>query len=150
MKRKSIQRWSTIPPISTKWTITSHLNSLNTKKKTMTFGIWNPGPVLKQEQKCGRANLYLLDDIYDIPELMILIMISLNFLDRGLLLTRKLLNQGYLVVKSSFRRFTVGNMTWSNCLSISMSKITTDMFQLWQSQTHPFLIHDLLPDFWQE
>ena len=26
------QRWSTIPPISTKQTITSHLNSLNTKQ----------------------------------------------------------------------------------------------------------------------
>ena len=32
MKRKSKQRWSTIPPISTKQTIICHLNSLNTKR----------------------------------------------------------------------------------------------------------------------
>jgi hypothetical protein len=33
MKTKFKQWWSTNPPISTKWTITSHLNSLNIKKK---------------------------------------------------------------------------------------------------------------------
>jgi hypothetical protein len=32
MKRKFNQWWSTIPPISTKRTITSHFNSLNSKK----------------------------------------------------------------------------------------------------------------------
>jgi hypothetical protein len=32
MKRKSKQRWSTIPPISTKQPIICHLNSLNTKR----------------------------------------------------------------------------------------------------------------------
>jgi hypothetical protein len=31
---KLSQRWPSIPPISTKQTITSHLNSLNTKKKS--------------------------------------------------------------------------------------------------------------------
>jgi hypothetical protein len=36
MKRKLKQRWSTIPAISTKGTITSHFNALNTKK-TMTY-----------------------------------------------------------------------------------------------------------------
>ena len=37
-----------------------------------------------------------------------------DFLDRGLLLTRKLLNQGFLLVKlkSSLRNFTVATMTW--------------------------------------
>jgi hypothetical protein len=35
IKRKFKQWWSTIPPISTKRTITSNLNSLNTKKKDM-------------------------------------------------------------------------------------------------------------------
>ena len=51
MKRKLKQCWSSIPPISTKWTITSHLNSLNTKKyhnvgcpglhiSTISYGFW--------------------------------------------------------------------------------------------------------------
>jgi hypothetical protein len=37
-----------------------------------------------------------------------------NFLDRGWLLTRKVLNQGFLLVrlKSSLRKFTVATMTW--------------------------------------
>jgi hypothetical protein len=37
-----------------------------------------------------------------------------DFLDRRLLLTRKLLNQGFLLVKlkSSFRKFAVATMTW--------------------------------------
>jgi hypothetical protein len=37
-----------------------------------------------------------------------------DFLDRGLLLTRKLLNQGFPLVKlkSSLRKFTVATMTW--------------------------------------
>jgi hypothetical protein len=37
-----------------------------------------------------------------------------DFLDRGWLLTRKLLNQGFLLVKlnSSLRKFTVATMTW--------------------------------------
>ena len=56
MKRKSKQWWSTLfhqdqqneqsPLTLTHWT----------KQKTLTFDIENPGPVLKQEQKCGRAN----------------------------------------------------------------------------------------------
>ena len=48
-------------PISTKQTITSHLNSLNTKNKTMTYSDVNPGPRLGQEQKYGRVkpNVYI-------------------------------------------------------------------------------------------
>jgi hypothetical protein len=38
-----------------KWSITSHLHSLNTKKKTMTYDVGNPGPGLGQTQKCGRV-----------------------------------------------------------------------------------------------
>ena len=45
------QWWSTIPPISTKQTITSHLDSLNTKQ-TMTYDIGNLGSGLGQAQKC--------------------------------------------------------------------------------------------------
>jgi hypothetical protein len=37
------QAW-TIPPISTKWTTTSHLKPLNAKIKTTTYGVWNPNP----------------------------------------------------------------------------------------------------------
>jgi hypothetical protein len=42
MKRQFRQWWSTIPSISTKRTITSHLNSLNTKPTSYDVG--NPGP----------------------------------------------------------------------------------------------------------
>jgi hypothetical protein len=35
-----------------KQTDTSHI--LNTKKKTMEYGVGNPCPGLRQEQKCGR------------------------------------------------------------------------------------------------
>ena len=52
MKRKFKQWWSTISPISTKQTTTSHLKPLNTKK-IMTYGIGNPGPVLGQAGTCG-------------------------------------------------------------------------------------------------
>ena len=41
--------------IKKKQTITSHLNSLNIKKKTMTYDVGNPGPGLGQAQKCGRV-----------------------------------------------------------------------------------------------
>jgi hypothetical protein len=35
-----------------------------------------------------------------------------DFLDRGLLLTRMLLNQGFLLVTSSLRKFTIDAMLW--------------------------------------
>ena len=56
MKRKFKQWWLTIPTISPKWTITSHLNSLNTKK-TITYDVVNPGSGLEQAQKCGGVKL---------------------------------------------------------------------------------------------
>ena len=43
MKRKFKLWCSTIPPNSTKWTIASHLKSLNIKK-TMAYDVGNPGP----------------------------------------------------------------------------------------------------------
>jgi hypothetical protein len=46
-----------MPPISTKWTTIFHLKALNTKKKTMTYGIGNPGLGLGQAQKYGRIKL---------------------------------------------------------------------------------------------
>ena len=45
---------ASISPISTKLTITSHLNSLNTKKTT-TYNIENSSPGLGQAQHCGRV-----------------------------------------------------------------------------------------------
>ena len=42
-----------MPQISTKCTITSHLNSLNIKKNPATDGVGNPVPGLEQAQKCG-------------------------------------------------------------------------------------------------
>ena len=47
------QWWSTIPPISTKRAITSHLHSLNTKKGNHDIWLGNLGPSLGQSQKCG-------------------------------------------------------------------------------------------------
>jgi hypothetical protein len=53
-----------------------------------------------------------------------------EFLDRGLLPTRKLLNQGLLVVKlkSSVRMFYCRHHDLVNRYRISVSQITTDMF----------------------
>jgi len=46
--------WSTIPPITTKQTITSHLNWTHwTQEKTTTYDVVNPVPGLGQAQKCG-------------------------------------------------------------------------------------------------
>jgi hypothetical protein len=49
-------QFSTIPPISAKRTITSHLNSWNTKK-IMTSDVGNTGPGLGQAQICGGVNI---------------------------------------------------------------------------------------------
>ena len=63
-KRKFKQRWSSIPPISTKQTIISRLNSWNIKK-TMTYDVVNPGPGLGQMQTCGGVKL--INEIPNIP-----------------------------------------------------------------------------------
>ena len=55
-----------------------------------------------------------------------------DFLDRGLLLTRKLLNQGFLSWSHHFESFTVDT-------------IATDMLHLLQTLPGPFLIHDFSP-----
>ena len=53
----------------------------------------------------------------------------LDFLDRGLLLTRKLLNQGFLLVKlkSSLRKFYGRHHDFVDRYAISVSQMTTDM-----------------------
>jgi hypothetical protein len=50
------KKFTTVPPISTKQTITPHLNSLlHEKKRTMTYDAGNPRPGLGQVQKCGEV-----------------------------------------------------------------------------------------------
>jgi hypothetical protein len=53
-----------------------------------------------------------------------------DFLDRGLLLTRKLLNQGFILVKlkSSLRKFYGRHHDLVDRYGISVSKMSTDMF----------------------
>ena len=55
-----------------------------------------------------------------------------DFLDRGLLLTRELLNQGFLLVKlkSSLRKFYGRHHYLVDRYGISVSQMTTDMFHL--------------------
>ena len=50
MKRKSKQWWPTMPSISTKQTITSHIKPMNIKNTTSDDG--NPGHDLGRAQKC--------------------------------------------------------------------------------------------------
>jgi len=54
-----------------------------------------------------------------------------DFLDRGLLITRKLLNQGFLMVKlkSSLRKFYGTHHDLFNPLSVPI--ITKDKFRFW-------------------
>ena len=53
-----------------------------------------------------------------------------DFFDRGLLLTRKLLNQGLLLIKSSFRKFYDRQHDLVNRYGISLSQMIMDMFHL--------------------
>ena len=68
-----------------------------------------------------------------------------DFLDRGLLLTRKLLNQGFLLfrLKSSLRKFYGRHHDLVDCYRIYVSQMTTNMFHLSQSIPGPFLVHYL-------
>ena len=70
-----------------------------------------------------------------------------DFLDRGLLLTGKLQNQEFLLVKlrSSLRKFYSRHHDLVNRYRISMSQMATDMFDMSKTHPSPFLIHDLSP-----
>ena len=57
MKWKFKQWWSTIPPISTKWTTTSHLKPLNTRT-ILTYGIWNQGKNMYYHAR--EKNVYIM------------------------------------------------------------------------------------------
>ena len=65
-----------------------------------------------------------------------------EFLDRGLLPTRKLLNQGLLVVKlkSSVRMFYCRHHDLVNRYRISVSQITTDMFCVTNDHGYMFCV----------
>jgi hypothetical protein len=67
-----------------------------------------------------------------------------EFLDRGLLLTRKLLNQVFLLVKlkSSLRKFYDHDHDLVDRYGIHVSQMTTDMFHLSWTLPGPFLIHN--------
>ena len=69
-----------------------------------------------------------------------------DFLDRGLLLTMKLLNQGFLFVKlkSSLRKCYGRHHDLVDRYGISVSQMTTDIFHLY-TLSGPFLVHDLSP-----
>ena len=70
-----------------------------------------------------------------------------DFLDRGLLLTRKLLNQGFLLVKlmkSSLVKFYDRHHDLVNRYGISVSQMTTNMFHMSEALHSHLLIHDLL------
>jgi len=62
-------------------------------------------------------------------------------------LTRKLLNQGFLLfkLKSSLRKFPVATNDLVDRYGISASQITTDMFHLLEIFPGSFLIHSLSP-----
>jgi hypothetical protein len=70
-----------------------------------------------------------------------------DFLDRGLLLTRKLLNQGFLLVKlkSLLRKFYGRHHDLVDHYGISVSQITMDMFHL--SYILPFSHSWLVTEF---
>ena len=70
-----------------------------------------------------------------------------DFLDKRLLLTRKLLNQWFLLVKlkSSLRKLYGQHHDLVDRYGISVSQMTTDMFHLSYALPGPFLMHDLSP-----
>ena len=69
-----------------------------------------------------------------------------DFLDRGLLLTMKLLSQGFLLVKlkSSLRKCYGRHHDLVDRYGISVSQMTTDIVHLY-TLPGPFLVHDLSP-----
>jgi hypothetical protein len=68
-----------------------------------------------------------------------------DVLDRGFLLTKKLLNQWFFLVKLKWsrRKFYGRHHNLVDRYGISVLKLTTDMFHLSQTLPGPFLFHDL-------
>jgi hypothetical protein len=74
------------------------------------------------------------------------------FLDREFLLTRKILNQGFLVVnlKYPLPKCYCRHRDLDNRCKRSVSQITTDMFRLSYSHSGTIIINDLSPGFQQD
>jgi len=74
--------------------------------------------------------MYISLSLYDITERVI--RSYQDFLDRGLLLTKKLLNQGFLFakLKSSLRKCYGPHHDLVDRYGIYVSRMTTDMFHL--------------------
>ena len=68
-----------------------------------------------------------------------------HFLERGLLLTRKLLNQGFLLgkMKSSRRKLYGRHHDMAGRYGISVLQMTMDMFYSSQTLSGPFLMDHL-------
>ena len=104
-------------------------------------------PANKSERNFTTKQMISIDiflNVYDITELLVHIMI---FLIRGLLITKNLLSQGFLVIKfkSSLRTRYGHPHDLVNLYGIAVSQMTNDNFRLSKSQYHPFLIDDLSP-----
>lgn len=57
-------KWlSTLPPISTTWTVTSHINKSNVKKN-ITYDVRNPGLCFRHNNVAGLRVIYVISLIY--------------------------------------------------------------------------------------
>ena len=72
-----------------------------------------------------------------------------DFLDRGLLLTRRLINQGFILVKSnsSIQKFYGRHHDLINRYGMPVSEMTAYMSHLLNAFPGLFLMHDLSPGF---
>jgi hypothetical protein len=104
------------------WFYEQNWRNFTTKKMLSIFPLWTFHLYVATFQyHLHMGNTYL--SWSDNPELV--------FLDKGLQLTRKLLEQGFLVVKlkSLLRKFYVRHHDMVNRYRVSVSQITTDMFR---------------------
>ena len=107
---------------SKQWLYEQNWRNFTTKKMLSIFPLWTFHLYVATFQyHLHMGNPYL--SWSDNPELV--------FLDRGLQLTRKLLEQGFLVVKlkSLLRKFYVRHHDMVNRYRVSVSQITTHMFR---------------------
>jgi hypothetical protein len=83
-----------------------------TKEKISIFPLWTFHLYVAAFQHACIWSIYLsVDTIFQSCSYH-------DFLDRGLLLTRKLLNHGFLMVNLDFESFTVATMTWLTILFV--------------------------------
>ena len=80
-------------------------------------------PTFQQHHHMG----YISVSLYDIPNMI----------------TQKLMNQGFLVVKLKSSLWQFYSYDFVNHYEISASQMAKDMFRLWKWQFGTFLMHDL-------